>query len=132
MSLLTEVSGYLVANVTAQDLVLGNNLFLNSKPDTPDIAVVLYETAAERPTDLYGTGAPAYEHRGMQVIARASAHAVAETLARDVWATLLLIVNETIGSTRYLRGEALQSPFPLQRDLKHRMEFACNYVFTVT
>jgi hypothetical protein len=132
VTFLSDVADHLAAaGIATETLVKGTNLFLNSKPDSPEIAVVLYETAQQRPTHTFGTGAPAFEFRGIQVVARAASHTVAESLARDIFDVLNLVVNETVGSTVVLRCEAQQSPFPLQRDSQHRMEFVCNYVFSV-
>ena len=67
----------------------------------------------------------------MQVVTRAATHLTAEAVAREVWFALQGILNETVGADRYLRCDALQSPFPLDRDDKKRLRVICNYMFTV-
>ena len=131
MTFLSDLAAHLAAASTSPSLTVGTNLFIQSKPDSPSTCVILYETGDQSPSQTFGSGAPAYEHRGVQAVTRASGHADAESLAREVFDVMNLIVNETVGSTVVLRCEAKQSPFPLRRDSQHRMEFVCNYSFSV-
>ena len=67
---------------------------------------------------------------GLQVRCRAASYSTGEALANDVWGVLVLILNETLTSTRYLRIEAQQSPLPLERDTQDRIIFVANYYVT--
>ncbi len=58
---------------------------------------------------------------------RASAYATAEALAVDVFKSLTAVDNQTLTSTLYLKVEALQSPFALERDAQERLIMSCNY-----
>ena len=132
MTYLADIGGYLAAaNLVTENLVVGTNLHYQTTPDDPATCVILYETAGRAPEHLFGPGPPAYEYRGMQVVTRAATHPTAVALAREVWTALLGIVNQTVGGARYLRCDALQSPFPLDRDDKKRLRVICNYMFTV-
>ena len=77
--------------------------------------------------DQLGSAAPNLEVPSLQVRCRATSYATAEALANDVWGVLVLILNETLTSTKYLRIEAQQSPFPLERDTQDRVIFIANF-----
>jgi hypothetical protein len=129
MAFLDDIGTYLAAASTpTQNLTLGTNLFLGRRPDTPDTIVALFETSGEAPTLTFGTNTgPPLEARGLQCQVRALGYATAESLATEVWSALCLIDNETLGTTRYLLADPVQSPFPLDRDAQDRMIHAFNF-----
>jgi hypothetical protein len=128
MSLLSDVGTYLnAASISTQDLTLGTNLFLGRLPDSPDTCVGLIQTGGLAPTDTYGTSFPPLETQGLQTLVRAASYATGEALAVDIFKSLLSVENETLTSTLYLKIEANQSPFALERDEQERVVMSCNF-----
>jgi len=128
MSMLTDIGAYLnSASISTQDLTLGTNLILGRLPESPDTCVGLIQTAGVAPTDTFGSSFPPLETQGLQTLVRASAYATAEALAVDVFKSLTAVDNQTLTSTLYLKVEALQSPFALERDAQERLIMSCNY-----
>ena len=128
MTMLSDIGTKLAAaTISTQDLTLGTNLFLGRLPESPDTCVAIYQTTGIAPMDQLGSAAPNLEQPPLQVRCRATSYSTGEALANDVWGVLVLILNETLTSTRYLRVEALQSPFPLERDTQDRIIFVANY-----
>ena len=131
MSMLTDIGAYLNdASISTQDLTLGTNLILGRLPDSPDTCVALIQTSGVAPTDTFGSSFPPLETQGLQTLVRASAYATAEALAVDVFKSLTAVDNQTLTSTLYLKVEALQSPFALERDTQERLIMSCNYNIT--
>ena len=129
MSVLTDIGTYLnAASISTQDLTLGTNLFLGRLPETPDTCVGVIQTAGVAPTDTFGTSFPPLETQGLQTLVRATTYATAEALAVDVMKSLASVDNQTLTSTLYLKIEAQQSPFALERDEQERVIFSCNYM----
>ena len=130
MAYLDDIGSYLAGvTIPTQNLTLGTNLFLGRRPDTPDTCVALYETGGTAPQLQFGTSTkPGIETRGLQVVTRAVGYSTAESLCTDVWSALCLVDNETIGSTRYLLADPVQSPFALDRDDRDRMLHVVNFL----
>jgi len=129
MSMLTDVGTYLAAaSISTQDLTLGTNLFLGRIPESPDTCVALIQTSGVAPTNTFGTSYPPLENQGLQTITRAASYATAEALAVDVMKSLASVENATLTSTLYLKIEAQQSPFALQRDDQERLLMSCNFL----
>lgn len=128
MAFLPEIGTYLAANVTAQTLTLGTNLFLGRLPDTPDICVAVIETAGQSGVDaMGGSSLPAYTRPRVQVLVRAVAYSDASGLAEDIYKQMQKIDNESLSGVYYLRANGMQSPFYLERDIEERAVFSCNY-----
>ena len=133
MSVLTDIGRYLNdASISTQDLTLGTNLFLGRLPETPDTCVGVIQTAGVAPTDTFGTSFPPLETHGLQTLVRATTYATAEALAVDVMKSLASVDNQTLTSTLYLKIEAQQSPFALERDYQERLVMSCNLLVTKT
>jgi len=133
MSVLTDIGTYLNnASISTQDLTLGTNLFLGRLPETPDTCVGVIQTAGVAPTDTFGTSFPPLETQGLQTLVRATTYATAEALAVDVMKSLASVDNQTLTSTLYLKIEAQQSPFALERDNQERLVMSCNFLVTKT
>ena len=133
MSVLTDIGTYLnAAAISTQDLTLGTNLFLGRLPETPDTCVGVIQTAGVAPTDTFGTSFPPLETQGLQTLVRATTYATAEALAVDVMKSLASVDNQTLTSTLYLKIEAQQSPFALERDNQERLVMSCNFLVTKT
>ena len=133
MSVLTDIGTYLNdASISTQDLTLGTNLFLGRLPETPDNCVGVIQTAGVAPTDTFGTSFPPLETQGLQTLVRATTYATAEALAVELMKSLASVANQTLTSTLYLKIEAQQSPFALERDNQERLVMSCNFLVTKT
>tara|TARA_R100001510_G_C7651440_1_gene209113 strand:+ start:1220 stop:1624 length:405 start_codon:yes stop_codon:yes gene_type:complete len=131
MSLLTDLGTYLnSASISTQDLTLGTNLFLSRMPESPDTCVALIQSGGTAPTDTFGTSFPILETPGIQTLVRSASYATGESLAVDVFKSLQSVENQTLTSTLYLKIEAEQSPFPVERDTQERVVFSCNFLIT--
>lgn len=126
MGVLEDLAVYLDA---ALPLTSGTDLFLNDMPSSPDALTVLYETPGEAPIETGGgDGRPVVQVPHVQVVTRAAPlfSEVSKQRARDVYNQLVLIANQTINGTYYLRVVPLQEPFMIRRDENERVEFAFN------
>ena len=127
MTLLLDLGNHLnSATIPTEDLTIGTNLFLGRLPDAPDTCVALYQSGGSAPDDQFGSAAPKVERPSVQVRVRSADYATAEALAGDVWGVLVLVANQTLTATRYLRLSVEQSPFPLERDAQDRPVFVFN------
>ncbi len=133
MALLTDIGTYLVSSVTDTSLTAGTNLFYGRLPDDPDACVALFETGGSPPSHTLGPDAVApMENPRIQVLVRSVAYADASSLIVDIWKQLEQVTNDTLTSTLYQRVEAVQSPFPLERDTRERLVMVCNFAVTKT
>ena len=124
--LLDEIGSYLASGGVG---TLGTDLFLGQLPDSPDAAVVVFETGGMGSVHTMSTGPgnAIAERPRVQVVARAATYSAARTKAHDVFLLLDGLRARTLGSTRYLWGQGVQSPFLLERDQANRTKIACNY-----
>lgn len=136
MTMLAEVGTYVDSN--SSGLTLATNLFLGQLPDSPHVAVVLYQGPAAPPTFMMGAAqgtphAPALEHQRLQVVSRGGIDEDSYTDAEtESWRLhRLLTINEvTLSGVRYLAIEPTDVPHPLDEDAQRRISFVTN--FTVT
>lgn len=126
--LLDDITDYLSSGGIG---TIGTNLFGGFMPDTPDVAVAVYESGGRPPDVAMGpsAGAVAMEWPSVQVVCRATAYdyAVARTKAHDAFKLLQGLPTRTINGTQYHWGMARQSPFLMGRDEAGRVLIACNY-----
>lgn len=129
MSTLIDIATYLDSQLAT--LTLGTNLFVGRMPDTPDTCVALYEYGGASPTEVMGGATPpVLENPRLQVATRDASYANAETLARSIWNALTGVLDETLTLTRYNIVDAIQSPFPIERDTHDRVIFVQNFDVT--
>ena len=129
MPLLDDLAAHLVADL---GLTLGDDLHIGSmRDDLPEEVTVLYEAVGPSDEDtLGGDGSPAVRMASVQVRTRADVwdYETARARCEAARASLVKVVNETLGSTYYLRVSQLNGPVPLGRDEADRWEFVCNLV----
>lgn len=105
---------------------VGNSIFLNDMPPTPDncIVVSIYAGAAvERTHDTSGNDNPS-----VQVRVRNTSAGTARSKIQQVYNYLDGIANTTIGSTFFEGIMAINSgPVPMGKDENGRTEFAWNF-----
>ena len=123
MSMLTDVHSYLSSNGQ------GTNLYIGSLPDTPDVAVALFQFQGRPPSEVLEVSGIRQERPGLQVQVRSSPNGYADAEAR-VYAIydLLQIANATLGSVFYQEVRPFGSPFPLGRDENRRVVLAANFL----
>jgi hypothetical protein len=127
MGLLEEVATYLAAN-SGGTMTLGTNLFIGDMPDDPDHVTAIYETGGMAPDETLGAiSVPVWENPRLQVLCRGATYVEARASADIAWKTLVLIVNQNLGSTRYMRVVPVQSPMLAGRDNSLRVLISCNY-----
>jgi len=123
MSTLTELGDYI------EGLGLGTqavDLFLGSRPDSPDQLIALYQYAGGPPEYVQSSFSPTVEVVQIQVVARSIAYEDADALASAVWTALAIITNATLGSTRYRSVRPNASPGLMGRDSNDRILVSFN------
>ena len=95
-------------------------------PATPDDAFALYEYPGQPPVYVKNRSLPVYERPRFQVITRSTRYIDARLKAEQIF-RLLIGFRGTLGGVDYQRITAIQSPFFLDRDDRHRPRFVCNY-----
>lgn len=114
----------------------GTTLFVGLMPPDPDALVAVIETGGGEPQDTMGSNTPpAWENATVQIISRGdkpdptkNPYLAARTKAKDAWNALVLVANEDLSSTRYLRVRPLQSPFLIGVDESARPMIAFNCI----
>jgi len=121
---LDEIGAYLA---TALSLTVATNLFLGSTPDTPDACVTVFEYGGIGPEHTLGQDHAIQKPR-VQIVCRGASndYATPRTQAKAAY-TAMHFTGQTLSGTRYLRSEAIDEPFPLNRDANSRWLIACNY-----
>jgi hypothetical protein len=114
-----DIATYLIAQ--GQATAVGTDVFLDTRPDTPDNAVCVFEYAGEPSTiqdDL---------SRRVQILVRNKSYATGRAKAWDIHAALDKPEARTLtmnGRRAWVR--ALQPPFKLETDDKGRAVFVFN------
>jgi hypothetical protein len=118
MSTLTELGDYI------EGLGLGTqavDLFLGSRPDSPDGLIALYQYPAGPPEYVQSSFSPNAETVQIQVVVRSIAYEDADALASSLWSALAIITNATLGSTHYRSVRPNGSPGLMGRDSNDRV-----------
>lgn len=121
---LDDLAGYLQ---TAGLGTLAVDLFLGESPASPDRVTILREYAGLPPAYVHASLDPGYEYLRCQVECRATDYGTARQQAANCLQQLGRIVNQIVGTGRYLRVQPLQSPFPLGLDDGARARFVVNF-----
>ncbi len=104
---------------------LGTNIFVNTKPATPDNLISVFGYAGRAPSvvhDCDGEGRP-----GVQVWVRNTSAATARSTIESIFGELDGLTNITINGTYYLGIFANQHPEPMGKDENGRSEFSVNF-----
>ena len=128
---LDDIADYLTSQGGSGVGTLGTDLFKGFMPDTPDIAVAIYETGGLEPERAMtsAAGQVVVERPRVQVVARAQAYdyQVARTRIHNAFVLLEGMAARSINGTAYKYGSAVQSPFPMGRDSDGRVLICCNF-----
>lgn len=116
---LTEVGNLLQARNCG---VLQTSLFLGQAPMAPDDALIVtpFPAASDSPEYVQESYMPIAETVHMQILSRSKSYSSAEELAYRAWRALAVIVNATLGSTKYRSIKPLGSPVFMGRDQEDR------------
>jgi hypothetical protein len=106
---------------------MGTTIFVDGLPSSPDACVALIEYPGVAPNfTLPATAGVQTEHPRVQVLCRNTTHTLARGKAEDIYRALAKVVNQTLGSTRFLIVAPLQSPGVPVRDGNNRIVFSFN------
>lgn len=112
---------------------IGTNLFKSFMPDSPATAITVYETGGTLPQQTLGSTNCAWEMPRVQIVCRSTDYQIARNKAEDIFGTMNGVVNQILkpstgaAGCRYIRIEAVQSPFSLGQDANARLQVVCNY-----
>lgn len=109
----------------------GTDLFAGFLPDTPEVCGAVYETGGTSPVRAMSglPGTAPFERPRIQVVFRATQYdyATARLKAHNAFMLLDGLPKRTINGTQYYWGEAVQSPFVMNRDGNGLVKIACNF-----
>lgn len=128
-----EIAEILTQSQFALSLTLWSNLFIDVLPEAPDLCVAIYNSPGITPPIISGN--IVYELPGVQVIVRGERGLGGEayTLAHNIKVALHKLVDESVGSTKYiqilLNGDIISLGFDgLQRPL-YDLNFNCQRTY---
>lgn len=104
---------------------LGTNIFVDTKPATPDNLISVFGYAGRAPRQTHscdGEGLP-----GVQVWVRNTSAATGRSTIENIFNELDGLTNVTINGTYYLGIFANQHPEPMGKDENGRSEFSVNF-----
>ncbi len=110
---------------------VGTDLFKGWMPATPDACVVVLETGGTSPDPGFGSSTVRTERPTVQVIARGAPddYTGPRTKAQDAWDALEAVeAPQQLSGTTYWSVQALQNPFPMDRDDNDRFLFSANFL----
>jgi hypothetical protein len=118
MSTLTEIGDYLEGLGIG---TLATDLFLGSRPDSPDKVLVVYQYPGNAPEYVQSAFSPSAESPQIQVVARAVKYEDADALASSAWSALAAVTNASLGGTYYRSIRPNSSPGTMGRDSNDRV-----------
>ena len=127
--LLNDTFTYLQANTTR---LSSTNLTLGFMPESPNTVTTLYESAGLFPLHFFSTstGTRGYEQPALQAISRSTSYQTARSVAEDVFGILDNVAGlnlPTATGPLYVRIDAVQSPFQIDRDDNDRFRIGVNF-----
>lgn len=123
--LLDDIRQHLVSGGVSSALI-----FKGALPDTPDRCVGIIEAPGSPPDWTMTRTAPNFERAQVQVLTRDAKgeYEAARALADGVFRIMAAVQQTTINAVRYLKMEAVQSPFSIGPDDNERPMLSCNYM----
>ena len=128
--LLNDTATYLAANSTR--LTEPANLTKSFMPEAPSTVTTLYESAGLFPLHFFSTstGTREYEQPALQAISRSTSYETARAIAEDVFTILDNVAGSNLPTATgplYVRIDAVQSPFFIDRDQNDRFRVGVNF-----
>jgi len=107
---------------------LSLTVYKGSMPDTPDEALTVYEYGGFAPVHAMGGADHLMRRPRIQIACRGPIgdYATPRTTA-DLAYSAMHMSSATLSGTAYFRVEAVDEPFPLERDSNDRWIICCNY-----
>jgi hypothetical protein len=124
-ALAAEFPDWLIRPEEAPDGVEGN-LFENNLPDTPDLAVGLYEYGGAAPRQTLGNQNPT-ENPRIQVLVRHFNVEEALGRSKQIMRFLITINDQELSGVRYIKISAASGPGGLGSDSENRHRFSTNF-----
>lgn len=128
--LLKDIGNYLISKGVYAGLA--KDVFIDSRPDSPDKVCCIFEYPGSPTTPLSGECL----ERRVQILTRDMSSAAAKAKSWDIFNLLDKAGDPEdvidLTETRYGIFSALQPPFKLEVDLKQRSVYVCNYSITTT
>jgi len=125
--LLDEVTSYLQSQGYG---TVGTDIFAAFSPDVPDVAIIVHEYPGRPSEQVLGPPGINLEYPRIQIVVRGvypAGYQTARRTSEQIYQMLGKLSNLALSGVRYLSTQPLQSPFPLRRDEKGRIEIVCNY-----
>lgn len=104
---------------------IGTDLFTGDIPEEPDNCVALFEYSGQPPDVVVDIDYP-----GLQVRVRNTNYSAARAKIQDIFELLHTFTNTALSGAQYISIYAVQSPHPLGRDKKNRIDFVQNFMIT--
>lgn len=126
MSTLTEIGDYLESRLSG-DFTQGVNLFLGTRPDEPDVLLVVYEYPGGEP-EAVQEKAVNVEKPQIQIVARAGGgdYNAADRAIHRAWNILSTVRNMYLSGTKYRSIKPSGSPGTIGRDTNDRILVSFN------
>jgi hypothetical protein len=124
--MITEHIGQLLAQQGHGTLAV--DLFIDSRPDTPDTCVALTTTGGQTPTWVHDSAAVSTELPTFQVLARSKSTTAARDKVHAIYAYLQTLGNSMINGVFFQRLVPLQTPFNMGRDGNNRWLWVVNFI----
>ncbi len=127
--LLDDTATYLAANTTRLSSTTLTKSFM---PESPSTVTTLYESAGLFPLHFFSTstGTREYEQPALQAISRSTSYQTARAVAEDVFTILDNVAGSNLPTSTgplYVRIDAVQSPFFIDRDQNDRFRIGVNF-----
>ena len=123
-----EIAQYLADNAIGTQ---ATDLFVGSLPATPGDAIAVLESGGLPPEGSFGAAtASLFERPRIQIIVRWSDYEAARNKIEAIFKLLEKVSHTSLGTTRYLRIAAVQSPMFIGRDGTDRFLLSCNFQIT--
>jgi hypothetical protein len=125
MPLLADTGAYLATNGAG---TVGTTIFEGQMPADVDAGICLNEYGSEEPEYTLDDAGVHIEHPRFQVYCRHTDYDTGRALVEVAYQALAKVINQTLGSTKYLRIEPIQSPFSVNppQDAQGRWEWMFN------
>jgi len=118
-----DIKDYLESSAVALG-TFGTDLFIGQMPATPDVCIVIVDTAGFRPELNYE-----WERPGIQILVRGElgSYLTTNNSAKAVYTALHGICNETINTAVYKLIRAVSTPIYIGEDDNKRPLFSLNF-----
>lgn len=113
---------------------LATTIFLSYLPDSPDVAVAIYEDRGNGADQVFGLGVVSIERPTIRVVARGARddYPGARATLMNVRESIGSIRDVTIAGVKFMCVIAESDPYPMGRDEKERPMFGLDFQAWIT